>query len=110
MERTHKILLSIPSILGILYMLTFIYPTKFVWLIPDMTAYYALTISINVAVLTTLIILIRRLWNFKSVDRSKKSNWTWLMIIFNSLTILIYIWKIDDQLTTENKNTVPNKG
>lgn len=87
-------------------MLTFIYPTMFVWLIPDMTTYYIWTISINVMILTTMTILIRRLWSFKNVDKSKKTKWTWLMILFNSVTTLIYIWKIDDKLTIESRNAV----
>lgn len=110
MEKTTKIFLSIPPIIGILYMLTYMYPTEFNWLIPDMTVYYGLTTIINLSILTTVIILIRRLWNFKNTDSSKKSTWTWLMILFNAVTALIYIWKIDDQMTRENKNTVPNKG
>lgn len=40
MKRTTKILLTIPSILGLSYMVTFIFPVEFHWLVPTMKAYY----------------------------------------------------------------------
>lgn len=79
------------------------YPEKFTWLLPDMNAYFIWTLIINAAILISMIILIIRLWNFNFVERSKKTTWTWLMLFFNIITILIYIWGIDDKLL-ENDN------
>ncbi len=106
MKKGQKILLSIPPVIGLLYMLTFIFPTKFNWLIPDMLTYYILTISISLSIQFIIAILIWKIWNYKNVEKSEKWNWTLLLLFFNSITILIYVWKIDDQ--NINENTVPN--
>lgn len=50
------------------------YPTKFVWLFPDMSNYYVLTTVVNASMLAVVIIILRRLWKFKGVGKSKKQN------------------------------------
>jgi formate-dependent nitrite reductase membrane component NrfD len=108
MKRTTKILLTIPSILGLSYMLTFIYPVEFHWLVPSMQAYYIQIGIINGLTIIQLIILIKKLWSFKYIEKSRKSDWTWILIIFNQVASLIFIWKQVDEFAKLNKSTVSN--
>jgi hypothetical protein len=85
MTKATKILLTIPSVLGLSYMLTFWFPTEFHWLVPTMKAYYIQIGTLQALTILQLIILIRKLWSFKNLEKSKKTNWTWLLIIFNKL-------------------------
>jgi hypothetical protein len=84
-------------------MFNYIFPLKFGWLIPDMKSYYIWVISINATVIASAIILIWRIWAFKEIEKSKKRIWTWLMILFNSILILIFIWRIENQMAVENQ-------
>lgn len=103
MNKSQKILLSIPSIIGLLFMFVYIFPTKFSWLLHGMNSYYIWVGSINTAIFTTVIILIRRLWTFKKVDKSTRWIWTLNMMFFHALAILVYVWKVDKQMITKNQ-------
>jgi len=109
MKKSQKILLSIPSIIGLLFMLVFIFPTKFGWLLPDMKNYYIWVTSINVTVIATAIVLIKRIWTLKKTERSTKCIWTFNMVFFHALAILIYVWKFDRQMVRKNKNLSQRK-
>jgi hypothetical protein len=110
MERITKIVLSIPSVLGFGYMFTFWFPQDFHWLVPSMEAYYVQVGTLQALTITQMIILLRKLWSFKNIENSKKSEWTWLLILFNSITSLIFIWKRVDQFEAlNNQVTLKNK-
>lgn len=97
MSLSIKIILSIPSVLGILYLVTFWFPTKFGWLFPTMNAYNVQMIVLNILIILQLIILIRKLYSFKSIEKSTKTNWTLLLIFFGQITTWIFIWwKVDE--------------
>jgi hypothetical protein len=107
MKKIQKILLSVPAIISLLYIVTYMFPTDFVWLIPNMDIYYLQVFIIQGLTIVQLVILLRRLWHYKTLDRSKKNEWTWLLILFPSITSLIYIWKKDQefyQINTEQKS------
>ena len=77
-------------------MLNFLFPTEFHWLVPSMKAYYIQIIILQTLTIIQVIVLIRKLWSFKNLEKSKKSNWTWILIVFNSISSLIFIWeKVD---------------
>ena len=103
MKKSTKILLSLPSVIGILYMFIFIYPTRFEWLIPDLMTYNTAVITINVLILISMLVLLRRIWKFENITTTKKSNWTWWIILFNVVAMHIYIWKMDDQFSEGNR-------
>jgi len=103
MSIISKILLTIPSILALSYMVTYAFPVEFHWLTPTMEVYYIQVGILQGLTLLQLIILIRKLWSFKHVEKSKKSEWTWLLIIFNSISSLIFIWKHVDNLSDLNR-------
>lgn len=109
MKKSQKILLSIPSVIGLIFMFVYIFPTKFSWLLPDMESYYIWVISINVTVITTAVILIRHLWRFEKIEKSTKWIWTFNMIFFHALAILIYVWKVDSQMVIKNKRLSNSK-
>jgi FlaA1/EpsC-like NDP-sugar epimerase len=101
MNRFTKIILSIPSIFGIFYMVTFWFPTQFRWLI-RVESDYNIQLIRNVLIAIAVLFLLLRVWNLKNVD--KKIKWTWflLLIVFNFISSLIYIWIYDDKLSSSN--------
>ncbi|MDX1446968.1 hypothetical protein [Lishizhenia sp.] len=109
MKKANKILLTIPSILGLSYMPTVWIPKEFHWLVPSMKAYYIQVGTLQALTILQLVILIRKLWSFKNLEKSKKSDWTWLLILFNSITSLIFIWKRVDEFEELNNKKEPNK-
>jgi|TARA_B110000902_G_scaffold156768_2_gene179801 uncharacterized membrane protein len=85
------------------------FPQEFMWLIPTMDAYYTQLGILQGLTIIQLIFLIRKLWSFKNLDKSKKSDWTWILILFSSIASLIFIWKRVDEFEEINNKTVPNK-
>ena len=67
-----------------------------------MKAYYIQVGTLQALTILQLVILIRKLWSFKNLEKSKKSDWTWLLILFNSITSLIFIWKRVDEFEELN--------
>lgn len=102
MKTTLKILLSIPSILNMVYYFTFWFPEKYTWLIPTMDAYHFQLISLALLTTVQLIILIKKLWSFKYIEKSTKHNWTGLLVVFTSVSSLIFIWKKMGELEVKN--------
>ena len=92
--------MTIPSIIGIVYMLTFLSVDFFKWITNNIIGFEYQGIIVNGIILMQIGYLIYRLWNYKNVERKIKMEWTWLLIIFNFLSSLIFIWKKD----TEFKN------
>ena len=97
MTKLSKILLSIPPVLGLFFVITFSFPQEFRWLTPTMDVYCAQIIILQSLTIIQLIILIKKVWSFDNIDKSKKKNWTWILILFNSIASLIFIWKKIDE-------------
>ncbi len=108
MSTRTKLLLSKPTIIGLFYMLTFWFPAEFNWLFPTMEIYNIQMLTFQVLIIIQIIVLLRRLWSFKNLDKDKKKKWTWILIIFNGISSPIYIWNKDKEFEEINKNTVPN--
>ncbi len=81
-------------------MLTFLNVDFFKWITNNIIGFEYQGIIVNGIILMQIGYLIYRLWNYKNVERKIKMEWTWLLIIFNFLSSLIFIWKKD----TEFKN------
>ncbi len=106
MTKLTKIILTTPSLLGIVYMLTFI-STDFLKLITNnVIGFEYQALIVNGLILMQIGYLIYRLWNYKNVEKKVKTEWTWLLIIFNFISSLVFIWKKDAEL--EKNNTVHN--
>jgi len=108
MTKPIKILLSIPSIVGIVYMFTFLSVDFFKWITNNVVGFEYQTPIINGLILIQIGYLIYQLWNYKNVEKKTKIEWTWLLVIFNFISSLFFIWKKDAELKKKNKNTVPN--
>lgn len=102
MRLTQKILLSLPSVLSMLYTITIWFPTKFEWLYPTMNAYYIINGVIYSLVIIQIIVLIRKLRSFKNVEKSVKTNWTISLIVFHFIAALIFIWWKVNEFEQEN--------
>lgn len=107
MTKTRKIWLTIPPILTFSYTFTFWFPTEFHWLVPSMKVYYLQVGTLQALTMAQLIILIRKLWSFKNIDKSKKTDWTWLLLLFTTVTSLIFIWKKADEFEKLNNSEKP---
>ena len=108
MTKLTKILLSIPSIFGIVYMLTFVSTDLLKEITNKVVGFEYQALITNGLILIQIGYLIYRLWNYKNVEKKTKTKWTWLLIIFNFISSLIFIWKKDTELEKLNKNTVHN--
>ena len=104
MKKIFKVLLSIPSILVISYMLVFFFPEKSKWLVPNMEAYNFQITILKILTIIQVGILILKLWSFKQLEKSRKRDWTWILILFNSISALIFIWKKVDKFAISNNN------
>jgi len=97
LKTSLKVCLSIPSILVLVYVWTFVFPEEFQWLVPSMNAYYTQLSVLQGLRLIQVVILIKKLMSFKTLEKSKKSDWVWYLIIFNTIACLIFIWKKMDE-------------
>ena len=102
MNRVTKILLTIPSIIGIAYMATFWSNDFFVWITNNVIDFEYQIPIINGIVLLQIGYLIYRLWNYKNIEKKTKTEWTYILIIFNVISSLIFIWKKDNELNKIN--------
>lgn len=55
-------------------------------------------------------ILIKKLWSFENLKKSKKSDWTFFLVFFNSISSLIFIWKKVDQFDKMNRKYSTQQG
>ena len=98
MKKSHKILLTIPSILIFIYSFTYMFPVELHWATPTMKIYYILTGILQTLTLIQTIIILKILWSFERTQKSTKTNWTIVLILFNSIASLFFIWKEADKL------------
>ncbi len=106
MKSIIKVLLSIPSIIGLAYLWTFIDPKSIAWFSNNLVSYEYQSPIVNSLILIQLVFLLYRLWSYKNIEKEKKSAWTFLLIAFNVVTSLIYIWQKDDQFESMNQKTI----
>lgn len=106
MTKLTKIILTIPSLFGIVYILTFISTDFLKWITNNIIGFEYQALIVNGLILMQIGYLIYRLWDYKSVEKKVKTEWTWLLIIFNFISSLVFIWKKDVEL--EKNNTVHN--
>ena len=104
MTKLIKILLSIPSIVGIVYQITFWSIDFFKWITNNLIGFEYQAPIVNGLILIQIAYLIYRLWSFKNIDKDKKTMWTVLLVIFNCVASLIFIWKKDNEFEQLNKN------
>lgn len=95
MHILAKVLLTVPSIIAIIYLYTFISVDFFKWVSNNIIQFEFQALMVYALTIPQIVYLIYRLWNMKGVGRKEKSNWTVLLIIFNSFAALFYIWKKD---------------
>ena len=103
MTKLTKIILTIPSIVGILYLVSFFSIDFFKWITNNVIGFEYQGPIVNGLILIQIGYLIYRLWSYKSIDKEKKTMWTVLLLIFNSISSLIYIWKKDNEFEKLNK-------
>lgn len=107
MNNSVKILLSIPSIVGAIYMITFWNVDFFKWITNNIVEFNYQAPIVNGLILIQIGYLIYRLWNYKNVETDIKTKWTVFLVFFNLVSSLIFIWKKDyeiQQLNTTNLN------
>jgi len=102
MKKTHKILVSIPLVVFLVYVLIFPFNSISRWLYPTMNAYYIQVGILQVSNLVIMVVLLRKLWSFKHIERSKKTEWTWLLILFPPVSSVIFVWKSVDRFRDLN--------
>ena len=105
MKTLTKILLSIPSFIGLVYMWTFINPKSIAWFSNNVVPYEFQSPIINSMILIQLGYLIYRLWGYKNISKEKKIDWTFFLIVLNVITSLLCIWKKDNQFKLMNQKT-----
>ena len=102
MNKPTKILLSIPSLVFMTFFFTYmIEPNIWSVVINSMDDYYKAIVVIQGLTIIQVIVLIRYLWKINKLERKIKTDWTFLLIVFNSVSSLIFIWKKIDEF--ENK-------
>lgn len=84
------------------YFLTFIFPRKFAWLFPTMDAYNIQIGFLWIISAAQCIFLIWKLRSFKNMDKAVRSEWTLLLLWFNLIANLIFIWKKHDEFEKKN--------
>jgi len=106
MSKTAKILLSIPSVIGIAYMISFWYVDFLFWVTDKLVEIKYLVPLINGILLIQIACLLYRLWSFKNLPRKLRVSWTAILVIFNILAGLVYIWIKDREFERLNKSNV----
>lgn len=82
-------------------MATFWNVTFFKWITNNIIGFKYQIPIVNGLILLQTGYLIYRLWNYKNVDKRIKTEWTWTLIIFYFIASLIFIWKKDAELKSD---------
>ena len=109
MTKLTKIILTIPSIISIVYLITFWSIDFFKWITNNVIGIEFQDPIVNGLIIIQSGYLIYRVWNFKNIDKDKKIMWTVLLVVYNYVSSLIYIWKKDSEFEKMNENTLHNK-
>lgn len=104
MSFGKKSILTIPSIIGIIFMLTFFNVDFFKWLNNNIINYVYQGVIVNGIILFQIIYLIFRLWSYRNIDKETKTKWTWILFLFSFISSLFYIWKKDNEFYKKNNN------
>ncbi|PWL40342.1 hypothetical protein DKG77_05855 [Flagellimonas aquimarina] len=107
MNVFFKTLLSIPSIVGIAYMISFWSIDFLKWISNNLVDFQYQAPIVNGLTLLQIGILIYRLWTYKNLPKEKKTNWTIFLVVFNVIASLIFIWKKDYVFEKMDKSTSP---
>jgi len=104
MTKAEKILYSIPTIIALFYLGLFFLPNEYTkWLFHPHDKYLLQVFGIFFICILQTYFLIRKLWSFQHINKSKKREWTWILILYSTIASLIFIWiKVDE---IENLNT-----
>tara|TARA_R110002049_G_C9047207_1_gene553213 strand:+ start:776 stop:1108 length:333 start_codon:yes stop_codon:yes gene_type:complete len=108
MNKTTKILLSIPTIVGFILLLSVLITDLENWIdqyILNVEELAYLTLGL---LIVQFVILTFRIWSFKNVDRNKKGEETFYLFSLNIIAAVHYIWKTDRKLIDLNKKTTHN--
>lgn len=92
MRLGYKILLTIPSVLEWVYFIACIFPVDFARIVP-LSMYFTDIGVIYCFRIIQIIILLLILWRLKNLEKSKKWEWTWIMILFTAIGAPLFIWK-----------------
>ena len=110
MNKLTKIILTIPALIGLIYMITFWSIDFFRWITNNIVPFEYQNLVVSIIFYPALIFLIYSLWSYKKVDKENKWKWTFILIFFGIIAMPIYVWKTDDDLREKNKkNTLHNK-
>lgn len=105
MCRSSKILLSIPSVIVLFYTITFFFPVEFQWVFTSMESYYIQTVTSKILTIIQVIFLVRKVWSYRNIEKQKKKEWTWILILFNSISCLVFLWYKIDEFETLDKSS-----
>ena len=107
MNTITKVLLTVPSVITIIYMVTFWDSAFLFWISQNLIDSYTFDKIVSVLNIVQLTIILIQIWSYKSTNNKLKTKWTLLILFFNFLVNLIYIWVIDAKFNKENmsKNT-----
>ena len=109
MNTLKKILLTIPSVIGVIHFISLWSFTLFAWIMHNVvyTEYQAMIVYS--LIILQIGYLIYRIWNY-NIDNSEKIMWTVLLLIFNCLLSPLVIWKKDEEFyKLSNKRTSINQ-
>ena len=64
---------------------------------PSMRRYNVQMTIVKLIQIIQIALLIKALWRLKRLKKSVKWNWTWLMIFFNPIATMYFVWvKLDE--------------
>ena len=96
MTKFSKIIVSLPSVVGLVLIVIVLFPSFSFWLFPSLAIYNLVLVCFLVLSFFQIAYLIVCLWRIKTMERKVKINWTLLLIVYSSISCLIFIWnKLD---------------
>lgn len=108
MNKTTKILLSIPSIFGFILLLSVLITDLENWINQYILNAEDLGYLTFGLLIIQFVILTFRIWSFRNVGRNKKGEETFYLFSLNLIAAMHYIWKTDKKLIDLNKKTTHN--
>lgn len=100
MNGITKAGLTVPFLLGFVYIATYIFPN----FLPSLRELdYPIRDYLQILLGLSMVLLLIRLRRFKNLGNGEKNKWTWLILIYGMISAPIYIWSVDDQLVEKNR-------